>query len=236
MTVRRRRGRARALLTVCAALSLGGVPAAGQGPPACTIDDRPATVVPEGDGRFTVLDTVFALPSDFVPPDLVPARRAGFDDDRSVRAAIVPDLAALREAAAADGARLELQSAYRSYAYQARTFASWVDLQGREAALATSARPGHSEHQLGTAIDLRSAGGPAPWDLDDWGATPEGTWMREHAWRYGFVMSYPRGARERSCYAFEPWHWRWVGRELAAEIHARGLLPRAALWEGHRGD
>jgi D-alanyl-D-alanine carboxypeptidase len=226
---------ARAVLAL-AALCLGAVPAAGQGPPACTYQDRPADVVPAGDGRFTVLDTVFALPADFVPPDLVPARQAGFDDDRSVRAAMVPDLTALREAAAAAGVRLELQSAFRSYAYQARTFASWVDLEGREAALATSARPGHSEHQLGTAVDLRSAGGPAPWDLQDWGTTPEGAWMREHAWRYGFVMSYPPGARERSCYAYEPWHWRWVGRELAADIHAGGLLPRAALWEDHRGD
>jgi D-alanyl-D-alanine carboxypeptidase len=221
---------------VGAALLLGAVPAAAQGPPPCTFEDRPADVVPEGDGRYTVLDTVFALPADFVPPDLVPARRAGFDDDRPVRAAIVPDLTALREAAAAAGVRLELQSAYRSYAYQARTFAFWVDLQGREAALATSARPGHSEHQLGTAVDLRSAGGPAPWDLDDWGTTAEGAWMRRHAWRYGFVMSYPPGARARSCYAYEPWHWRWVGRELAAEIHAGGLLPRTALWEDHRGE
>jgi D-alanyl-D-alanine carboxypeptidase len=217
------------------AASLAAPPqAVAEGPPPCTYDDRPARVVPSGDARWTVLDTVFALPESFAPTDLVAARRAGFDDDRPVRAVIVPDLAALREAAAAAGAWLELQSAYRSYGYQERVFASWVEVDGREAALATSARPGHSEHQLGTAVDLRSAGGPAPWDVEDWGATPEGAWLREHAWRFGFVMSYPPDARARSCYAYEPWHWRWVGRELAAEIHARGLLPREALWEVQR--
>ncbi|MEX2501017.1 MAG: M15 family metallopeptidase [Trueperaceae bacterium] len=198
--------------------------------PACTFDDRPAEIVPPGDGRHTVLDTVVALPEGWRPNDLVPAREAGFDDDRPVRAVIVPDLRALRTAAAEDGVALDLRSAFRSYAYQATTFASWVDALGEEAALRVSARPGHSEHQLGTAIDLGSAGGPAPWDLDDWATTPEGAWMQRHGWRFGFVLSYREGAEDRSCYAYEPWHWRWVGRDLAERIHRLELLPREALW------
>lgn len=201
------------------------------GPPPCAYRDEPARIHPERDGRWTVLDTVFALPETWAPDDLVPAREAGFDDDRSVRAVIVPDLRALREAAQADGVSLALRSAYRSYAYQASTFAYWVRLNGEAAALTTSARPGHSEHQLGTAVDLGSVGGPAPWDLADWADTPEGAWMHRHAWRFGFVSSYPRGASDRSCYAYEPWHWRWIGRELAAVVHERGVLPRDVLWE-----
>ena len=199
--------------------------------PACAYEDRPARVVPVGDGRWTVLDTVFGLPATFRPGDLVPAREAGLDDDRLLRSVVVPDLRALLAAAAADGVRFELQSAFRDYAYQKRTFAYWVEVDGYERALATSARAGHSEHQLGTAIDLRSAGGPAPWDLEDWAATPEGAWMAANGWRFGFILSYPAGAENRSCYAYEPWHWRWVGRETAARIHASGLVPREALWE-----
>ncbi len=201
------------------------------GPPPCAYRDRPARVHPDGDGRWTVLDTVFTLPETWAPGDLVSAREAGFDDDRSVRAAIVPDLRALREAAHAEGISLELRSAFRSYAYQATTFAYWVRLNGEAAALTTSARPGHSEHQLGTAVDLGTVGGPAPWDVEDWARTREGAWMQRHAWRYGFAASYPKGASERSCYAYEPWHWRWIGRELAAVVHARGALPRDVLWE-----
>ncbi|MDZ7707294.1 MAG: M15 family metallopeptidase [Trueperaceae bacterium] len=201
------------------------------GPPPCAYRDVPARIHPEGDGRWTVLDTVFALPESWAPGDLVPAREAGFNDDRSVRAVVVPDLRALREAAHADGVSLELRSAYRSYAYQATTFAYWVRLDGEAAALTTSARPGHSEHQLGTSVDLGSVGGPAPWDVADWARTPEGAWMQRHAWRYGFVSSYPEGASDRSCYAYEPWHWRWIGRELAAVVHVRGALPRDVLWE-----
>lgn len=200
-------------------------------PPACGYEDRPAQVRPAGDGRWTVLDTVFTLPATFVPPDLTSLRDAGFDDDRLIRAAVIPDLRALREAAAAAGVPVDVQSAYRSYAYQERTFAYWVDLQGYEAAVRVSARPGHSEHQLGTAIDLRALGGAAPWDLDDFGATPTGRWLIEHAHRFGFVMSYPNGAETRSCYAYEPWHWRWVGREFAARAHGSDRVLRELLWE-----
>ena len=196
----------------------------------CTYEDRAAKVDPAGDGRFTVLDTVMRLPEDFVPSGLVPLREAGFADDRLVRDVIIPDLTALREAAERDGIALEIFSAYRSYAYQAETFAYWVNVQGEEAARATSARPGHSEHQLGTAIDVGTAGGPAPWDLDDWALTPEGAWMQTNAWRYGFVLSYPRDSRDVTCYAYEPWHWRWVGQEMAATIREAGVPPRVYLW------
>jgi len=232
----RRAARAAAATLVAAAGSLG-TPAAAQeatgvvGPPPCAYRDVAATIHPEGDGRWTVLDTVFALPAAWAPEDLVPAREAGFDDDRTVRAVIVPDLRALREAAEVAGVPLALRSAFRSYAYQATTFAYWVQRDGEAAALATSARAGHSEHQLGTAVDLGSAGGPAPWDVADWADTPAGAWLQRNGWRFGFVASYPDGAADLSCYAYEPWHWRWIGRELAAVVHARSAVPRDVLWE-----
>ncbi len=223
-----------ARLLALAALLSGAAPAAAHDPPEplppCSYDDRPARIVPPDDGRWTVLDTVFALPERWRPDDLVPVRQAGLPDDRLVRALIVPDLRAMVEDAAAAGVRFRLWSAFRSGPVQADTFDSWSARLGREAALRVSARPGHSEHQLGTAIDLGAADGPAPWDLDDFGVTPEGAWLIDHAWRYGFVLSYPRGAEDRACYAYEPWHWRWVGREVAQRIHASGALPREALW------
>ncbi len=199
-------------------------------PPTCAYEDRPAPLAAYDQHAATPLDTRFRLSDAYVPPDLVPLRGAGFEDDRSVRRLLLDDLAALRAAAEANGTPLEIQSAYRSYAYQARVFDGWVAQLGREHALATSARPGHSEHQLGTAIDVRSRGGPAPWTLDDWAATPAGAWMAATAWRYGFVMSYPDGAADETCYAYEPWHYRWVGRDEARRIHERGVSLRRWLW------
>ena len=123
-----------------------------------------------------------------------------------------------------------VQSAYRSYAGQVLTFGGWVRQVGYSAALLTSARPGHSEHQLGTAIDFRSVDGPAPWRLADWATTTEGAWMAANAWRFGWVMSYPKGSTAVSCYGYEPWHYRYVGREAAAAIHADAITLREWLW------
>ena len=94
----------------------------------------------------------------------------------------------------------------------------------------SSARPGHSEHQLGTTLDFRSYGGSAPWNYADWGRTKAGTWLRNNAWKYGFVLSYPKGKTAQTCYAYEPWHYRYVGRAVAARIHASGLTEREYLW------
>jgi zinc D-Ala-D-Ala carboxypeptidase len=201
--------------------------------PACSYDDHVLAGDPWRDHAELLLDTSHRLPDTPDPPDLVSVRRAGFASDHLVRAIVLDDLRALRQAAEAAGLTLEVQSAYRSFSYQRQVFAGWVERLGEAQALRVSARPGHSEHQLGTAIDLRSRGGPAPWDLDDWGRTPEGAWLLENAHRFGFVLSYPQGEEDRTCYDYEPWHYRWLGRERAALVHASGEPLRAWLWRHH---
>ena len=200
--------------------------------PACGYEDRPAALTALESWPYTLLDTLYKLPESYVPEDLIPVSDAGVGtDDMPIRGVVMPDLQALLAAADAAGVGLEVQSAYRSYSYQTQTFNYWVERDGLEAALKTSARPGHSEHQLGTALDFRSADGPAAWDLPDWGATPEGAWLAENAARFGFVMSYPAGQEAVTCYSYEPWHYRYVGREVAAEIRASGLTLREWLWK-----
>jgi D-alanyl-D-alanine carboxypeptidase len=198
--------------------------------PQCGYDDLASPGIAADQWRYALVDTRYRLPAEFVPSDLVPLRGAGFDDDRTLRRQAAADLAELLRAAEREGVRFELQSAYRSYEYQRQVFAGWVESLGREQALRTSARPGHSEHQLGTAVDLRSAGGRAPWELTDWAETREGSWLRENAWRFGFVMSYPQGKEELTCYDYEPWHYRWLGREAAAALRSEGVTPREWLW------
>ena len=106
----------------------------------------------------------------------------------------------------------------------------WTRVSGYLAALKSSARAGHSEHQLGTTIDFRSYGGSAPWYYADWGKTRAVRGSRKNAWRYGFVMTYPKNKISVTCYAYEPWHYRYVGRNRAAAIRASGLTLREYLW------
>jgi zinc D-Ala-D-Ala carboxypeptidase len=193
--------------------------------------DRDLAAPAATDPTLTVLDRTYALPAGYVPPDLVPAERAGLEGtsaDKLVRSIVVDDLAAMRAAWEAAGLTITLESAYRSFADQAATFNSWVARLGYAGGLLRTARPGHSEHQLGTAIDVVSPG----WSgrFGDWAVeAAEGAWMAEHAWEYGFVMSFPAGATGDTCLGYEPWHYRWVGRDLAADHRASGLTLRRFL-------
>jgi D-alanyl-D-alanine carboxypeptidase len=182
------------------------------------------------DWPITLLDTIYHLPASYAPSDLADSSAAGLNGGYLLRTLLLEDLEQLASDARAAGAPIRLVSGYRSHAQQQATFDHWVSVGGYEQALRTSARAGHSEHQLGTAIDVTGEGDAPPWEYADWAATPAGAWMAANAWRYGFVMSYPRGAFHVTCYDYEPWHYRYVGRALAAEITASGLTPRQLLW------
>jgi D-alanyl-D-alanine carboxypeptidase len=186
--------------------------------------DRDVPADPVAQMVLVVLDRTHMLPTGYAPGDLVPASRAGFTGSsgtKLVRSAMLDDLTALRRDSSAAGLRLILQSTYRSYASQVSTFRHWVAVYGYAGALLRSARPGHSEHQLGTTIDFNSPG----WGdrFGDWARqTAEGAWLARNGWRYGFVMSYPAGSQSVTCFSYEPWHYRWIGREAAAAWHASG--------------
>lgn len=202
--------------------------------PACDYVDLPTARPSTDDWASTLLDTVFMLPAGYVPPELVSTATVGLNGGYFIRAIAADDLAAMVDAAAAAGVHLAVQSAYRSYRGQVLTFNGWVSQVGHAQALLTSARPGHSEHQLGTAIDFRTTSGPAPWSLADWATTTEGAWMAANAWRFGWVMSYPRDSLAVTCYRYEPWHYRYVGRDTAAVLHAGDDTLREWLWnEGY---
>jgi zinc D-Ala-D-Ala carboxypeptidase len=219
-----------------AAVVVGSViaaPALAQVVPPCSVDERIVTIDADAMPALVLVDPAWRLPPGYAPRDLVPVAEAGFAGEHLVRAIVVDDLRDLRDAAEAAGVRLAVQSAYRSEAYQARVHEGWVRQLGAARAADVSARAGHSEHQLGTAVDLRSAAGPPAWELADWAATPEGAWVAAHAHRFGFVVSYPRGGEATSCYAYEPWHLRWVGRETAAAATAAAVAYRVWLYLHH---
>jgi len=199
--------------------------------PSCAVADTLTLHRAMSDWPRSLLDSRYRLASTYAPTDLRSTADAGLNGGYRVREHVIADLKAMASAARAAGARLSVQSAYRSYQTQKDTFDYWVRLHGYDYALKESARAGHSEHQLGTSLDFRSYGGPAPWDVSDWATTKAGKWMKANAWKYGFILSYPKGKTDVTCYMYEPWHYRYVGRDRAIWVHASGLTLREFLWK-----
>ncbi len=190
--------------------------------PACAYRDILTARTAYSQYSTTLLDTIYRLPRSYYPTDLV---STGLSGGGFVRRIALADLRAMDRAARLGGARFAVVSAFRSYSRQALMFNTRVALVGRAVALRTVARPGHSEHQLGTAIDFRSYDGRTPF-----ATTRAGGWMKANAWKYGWLMSYPSGKAALTCYSYEPWHYRYVGRTVARLIHVSGLTVRQWIW------
>jgi D-alanyl-D-alanine carboxypeptidase len=202
-------------------------PAAAVGDlPTCRLDDIPTVPRDYDSWSMTLVDWILDVGPDYKPPDLVSISNAGVTGGGQIRKVAFDDLQAMANAARAAGTPLGNVSSYRSYKTQAALFNSYVNGYGFKRAITFSARPGHSEHQLGLTIDF-APGGRSVFVSEDVGA---GKWLSNNAWKYGWLMSYPRGKRALTCYQYEPWHYRYFGRDLAAKIHASGLTTREYLW------
>lgn len=113
-----------------------------------------------------------------------------------------------------DGAEMFVVSAYRSFDEQKELKTGYVVTYGAGTANQFSAEQGYSEHQLGTTVDLTTEA--LDGQLDGFETTDAYEWLVDHAYRYGFVLSYPKG---NDYYEYEPWHWRYVGVALARHLH-----------------
>lgn len=161
-------------------------------------------------------------PTDYAPDDIVRVPVAWANEPFLREEAAAAVVAMFEAAEAEEGLDLQVQSSYRSYNTQVRVYNSIVANQGQEYANARSARPGHSEHQTGLAVDISSV--PSVCALDPcFGDTDHGRWLAANAWRFGFLLRYPAGKTEVTGFAYEPWHFRYVGPELAEELHETGV-------------
>jgi zinc D-Ala-D-Ala carboxypeptidase len=184
--------------------------------------------------RLVLVDRSHALPQDYAPKDLVSLPASGVSTvggrDLMLRREAAEHLKDL--VAAADGEGLVVASAFRSYLDQRYTYGRLKSIYGSEAE-AMSASPGHSQHQLGTAVDFTNA--VAAYQVQPiFGQTSAAWWLENHAARYGFVLSYPPG-KDETGYQFEPWHYRYIGVENARRLQESGLtLQEFLVREGVR--
>jgi D-alanyl-D-alanine carboxypeptidase len=155
---------------------------------------------------FVLVDKSHALGPDYEPEDLVNLKAYPLTvswGDLLLRKAIMPAVLELASAAKKSGIALAFSSGYRSFEYQKYVFAREVKMYGQATAERESARPGASQHQLGTAIDFGSI-------TDDFAQTPAGEWLAAQAGEYGFSLSYPPGYEEVTGYRYESWHYRFI--------------------------
>ncbi|MEC5149868.1 M15 family metallopeptidase [Cryobacterium sp. GrIS_2_6] len=161
-------------------------------------------------------------PLDFTPPDLVVVGVPHVWEPQLRKPAADAVVAMFAAFAAETGLKMQSQSAFRSYATQRGVYDQDITANGQAAADTDTARPGTSEHQTGLAIDISAL--PAKCSLAAcFGDTPQGTWLAANAWRFGFLLRYPADKVPVTGYTYEPWHFRYVGIELATEMHSSGV-------------
>jgi len=178
------------------------------------------------DSITVLVNKEYALPDGYEPKDLVvPNVRFPFTEDdpkKQLRKEAAEALEQLFDAAEEEGHFLFAQSGYRSFERQEAIFASNVEQDGEEVANQYSARPGESEHQTGLVMDITSEAVEFRL-VEEFGDTPEGKWVAENAYKYGFIVRYEKGKEDITGYQYEPWHLRYVGKKAAKTIYEQDL-------------
>ena len=158
---------------------------------------------------FFLIDKKHTASSSYAPKDLISLEKNSLFDLNKAGMKIRPEaysaLNEMAQAALNEGIRLLVSSAYRSYSYQENLFNYWVSVDGLEEAERESARPGTSQHQLGTAVDFGSIS-------DDFDKTQMGQWIYKNAADYGWSLSFPKGYEDVTGYRWECWHFRYIGK------------------------
>lgn len=153
------------------------------------------------EGNTLIVNKSYSLPASYDPGGLEATTQTWFNK--------------LVQGAAKDNINIYNSSGYRSYSYQQQIYNNYTSIYGTNTADTFSARPGHSEHQTGMAIDCNIIS-------DEFIGTPEAKWLAEHCHEYGFIIRYPQGKQNITGYKYEPWHIRYVGTEISYRIHNLG--------------
>ncbi|PHV71882.1 hypothetical protein CS063_03165 [Sporanaerobium hydrogeniformans] len=181
---------------------------------------------PNNNKYHQIVNKEKTLSSDYKPSHLVipnvKVLQAGNIEKNHMEKVAALHLEELFQGANKEKISLVAVSGYRSYKRQNTLYNQYIKRYGKKYTDTVSAQAGKSEHQTGLAIDVsaKSVG----YDLTTrFGMTQEGKWLAQNAYRYGFIIRYPKGKEQITGYSYEPWHIRYVGTELAEHIYKTGL-------------
>lgn len=191
---------------------------------AVAVGNAPCISLIDSARQWVVVNKLTRLqPADFSPSPVTASALRGTSGSVEMHPAAAEALGRMAAAAQSAGAGvLGVNNAYRSYGLQELTYSRFVRSEGRASADAGSARPGHSEHQTGLAVDVVACASRCG-SIGQFGGTPQSDWVAQHAWEFGFIVRYEEGATAKTGYMPEPWHLRYIGPELAAAYHHGGF-------------
>jgi len=180
------------------------------------LDKEPFTDIKEAqdiDSITVLINKTFSTPQSWSPGDLT-----DIGTGHMMRAPGVEYMNQMRAAMTDAGLRVHLTNIYRSYASQSALFNNAVAQYGRAVAERNWARPGHSEHNTGLAADILHQAYDVSMHNARFQNTREFEWLKENAYKYGFILRYPDEYKDIHKFVFEPWHWRYVGVDIAVAM------------------
>lgn len=159
------------------------------------------------------------LSSNFIPNNLVVINKEYANDNKLAREEAKTNFEKLSSDAKELGYYIIAVSVFRDFDYQNELYNHYVETKGLEYADLASARPGHSEHQTGLAIDVMGSNK----DYNKFDESVEFEWMKNNAHLYGFILRYPLDKEKITGFKYEPWHYRYVGKKVATDIYHENL-------------
>ena len=185
-------------------------------------DNEFYTNVKEADmskGNLILVNKFYKLPNDYAAEDLKPITLQFAYSGHQIKEEVLDHYLDMAYAAKKEGLTLIVTSSYRDYDFQKTLYNNYVNKNGKKDADRFSARPRHSEHELGLALDIVTYNTT----MDEFEQTEEFRWLNENAYKYGFILRYPKEKEHITGYKYEPWHYRYVGVEYAKKIYDEGI-------------
>lgn len=159
------------------------------------------------------------LPNEYIPNNLILLNEEYSTKDKYLQKEAAEAFESLSFDAKTLGYKIIATSTYRNYKYQEELYNYYVEEKGKSYADNCSARPGHSEHQTGLAVDVMGSNN----DYNKFAESDEFNWMKDNSHNYGFILRYPKNKTDITGFKYEPWHYRYVGKDVAKIIYENNL-------------
>ena len=170
-------------------------------------------------GYGILVNKYYSLPDKYAPDDIVSMSSSYAYPNNSIRSEVYDAFKEMSKAAKENGITLIVNSSYRDYDSQKKIYEEYEDKRGQNYADSVAARPNFSEHQTGLALDIFTPGA----GMKTFENTDAFKWLSKNCYKYGFILRYPKDKEALTGYAYESWHYRYVGKDLAKKVFDSGL-------------